>query len=325
MPKILVAPAASLSLLVALTLGLPGRATSAEAESAVAQKTQGKQLTIGFALAEYQHWAFAEMKRAAEAEADALGVSLVPMDAHYMSISQPDHIEMLVDRRVDGILVNPVPSAPSALLGPAIDSAVGAGIPVVEVFGNLEPNKAIAAVGMDVALGARLAARFVIDKLGGKGSVLFLDGFGPTAARAAFEHELQGSGVKIVAIGRTGTPSRSNSKQVMAELIREHPRFDAAVGVNDNVTLGFIDAMVEAGIDPTRKATLTWIGSPDAQRAIDAGQLGAALDPQTGEQARQALRILVDNIRAKKLPATRQVLVAPTLMTKASARDRRGG
>lgn len=280
-----------------------------------------KQLAIGFALAEYQHWAFAEMKSAAEAEANALGVNLMPMDAHYMSIAQPDHVEMLVDKRVDGILLNPVPSAPSALLGPAVDAAVEAGVPVVEVFGNLGPDKALAVVGMDVDLGAHLAARFVIDKLGGKGSVLFLDGFGPVTARAAFEKELQGSKVSILAIGRAGTPSRSNAKQVMADLIREHPQFDAVVGVNDNVTLGCIDAMVEAGIDLTRKATITWVASPDARRAIEDGRLGAGLDPRTGEQARQALRILVDYVRTHDRPANRQVLVAPRLITKASPED----
>jgi ABC-type sugar transport system substrate-binding protein len=304
-------PSRACGLLIGLVLPLCA-ATASEA------KAGDKQLTIGFALAEYQHWKFAEMKSAAEVEADALGVKLKTMDAHYLSMNQPDHVDVLVDERVDGILVNPVPAAPSALLGPAIDAAAEAGVPVVKVLADSGPDKALALVATDAALGAHLAARFVIDKLGGKGSVLFLEGYSLAAATAAFEKELQGSDVKILARVRPGHPTRSEAKRVMAQLIREHPQFDAVLGMNDNVVLGAIDAMVEAGIDPSRKATITWIASPDTRRAIEAGQLGAALDLRPREQAVQALRILVEYLRTKKVPASKEILVAPKLITKAS-------
>ncbi len=84
------------------------------------------------------------------------------------------------------------------------------------------------------------------------------------------------------------------------------------------LALGAIDAMVEAGIDPASKATVGWNVSPDSRRAIEEGKLGATIDPRTGEQARQALRVLVDYVRTKKMPASKQVLVAPKLITKAS-------
>ncbi len=104
----------------------------------------------------------------------------------------------------------------------------------------------------------------------------------------------------------------------MAGLIREHPRFDAVYGEADILALGAIDAMVEAGIDPAGKVTIGWSASPDARRAFEEGKLSAIVDPRTGEQARHALRILVDYVRTKKGPPSKHVLVAPKLITKAS-------
>ncbi len=294
-------------LLIGLWLPLCG-AMAGEAKSA------DKQLAIGFSMAELESPIFVEMKKAAEAEAAMLGVNLMPMGARFSSDLQTDHVDILVEKRVDGILLNPVPYA---FLTPAIDAAVDAGVPVVKVLADPGPDKALAVVGTDVAQGARLAAKFVAEKLGGSGSVLVLEGKGLEALKVAFEKELQGSNVTILASAPAGM-LRANAKQVMVGLIREHPRFDAVVGANDVQVLGAIDAMVEAGIDPAGKVTLGVDATPDARRAIVEGKLGATIDPRSGEQARQALRILVDYIRTKKMPASKQILVVPKLITKAS-------
>jgi ABC-type sugar transport system substrate-binding protein len=296
----------SCGLLIGLSLSLCAMAGE--------QKPGDKQLAIGFSLAEFESPIFVEMRKGAEAEAGALGVNLMPMGAHLSSEMQPDHIDILVEKHVDGLLVNPVPYA---LLAPAIDAAVDAGVPVVKVLADPGPDKALAVVGTDVAQGARLAARFVIDKLGGSGTVLVLEARGLEALKVGFEKELQGSNVKVLASAPAGM-LRYNAKQVMAGLIREHPQFDAVLGVNDVLVLGAIDAMVEAGIDPAGKVTVGADATPDGRRAIAEGRLGATIDPRAGEQARQALRILVDYIRTKKMPTSKQILVAPKLITKAS-------
>ena len=275
----------------------------------------GKQLAIGFSMAEFESPVFVEMRKGADAEAGALGVNLLAMGARLSSDMQSDHIDILLeDKHVEGLLLNPVPYASYAQ---QIDAAVDAGVPVVKVLADPGPDKALAVVGTDVALGARLAARFVIDRLGGKGSVLVLEARGFEALKAAFEKELQGSSVKVLASASAGL-NRFNAKQAMAGLIREHPQFDAVLGVNDVLALGAIDAMVEAGIDPAGKAIVGWNVSADSRRAIEEGKLGATVDPRTGEQARQALRILVDYLRSKKAPTRKQILVAPKLITKAS-------
>jgi len=277
-------------------------------------KAGDKELAIGFSLAEFESPIFVELRKGAEAEAAALGVNLMAMGARLSSDLQLDHIDVLVEKRVAGLLVNPVPYA---LLAPSVDAAVDAGVPVVKVLADPGPDKALAVVGTDVAQGAHMAARFVIDKLGGSGSVLVLEARGLEALKVGFEKELQGSNVKILASAPAGM-LRSNAKQVMAGLIKEHPRFDAVLGVNDVLALGAIDAMAEAGIDPAGKVTVGADATPDGRRAVQEGKLGATIDPRAGEQARQALRILVDYVRAKKMPPSKQVLVAPRLITKAS-------
>jgi len=79
--------------------------------------------------------------------------------------------------------------------------------------------------------------------------------------------------------------------------------------------------MGEAGIDPATRVTVGGGAVPDTRRAVKEGKLGASIDPRTGEQARQALRYLVEYLRTKKLPPGRQILVAPELVTGASPQD----
>lgn len=286
------------------------------------QKPKGgeEQVVIGFSLPLLGYPMMADMKEAAEAEAEALGVKLVVTDAHFAVTTQARDVEGLVQERVDGILINPMPFGS---VTPQIDAAVAAGVPVVKVLAVEGKDKAIATFGTDLEEGGRMAARFVIEKLGGKGSVLVIEGtngFG-SEFKAAFEEGLKGSKVKVIA-SASADLFKPQAKRAMATLIDQNPRFDAVLGVNDTLALGAMEALIDAEIDPSKKVLVGWDATPEAIDAVQRGMLAATVSQQVGEQTRQGLRCLVDYVRTKKAPAARHVLIAPKLITKTSVGSR---
>jgi ABC-type sugar transport system substrate-binding protein len=266
--------------------------------------------------------AFREARQALEAEAAALGVTLDVASAQWSQDVQAIQIEEFVERRVQGILVQAVPKGVKVMgeeLGPIVDEAVAAGIPVVTAGGPLPTDAVVAHVSTDLVQAGRVAAKLVLAKRGTGGAVLAIEGPPGAAFNAefvrGFEQGVEGTGARIVARAPAGF-ARDSGKGVMAALIGEHPRFAAVLAVNDPLILGALDAMAEAGVDPATKVTIGIDGSPEARQAVQDGRLTATFDHRAGEQARRALRALVANVRDGTRPARKVILVAPELVAK---------
>jgi ABC-type sugar transport system substrate-binding protein len=94
------------------------------------------------------------------------------------------------------------------------------------------------------------------------------------------------------------------------------------VAFNDEMMLGAMAAMRGAGVDPSKKVTLSFDAIPEAVNLIKAGDLGATVDPGFGQQTGQALRILVDHIRNKTTPPEKVILLKSKLITKETLPNR---
>jgi ABC-type sugar transport system substrate-binding protein len=278
--------------------------------------TTAKQLVIGVSVPTLDHPMFAQMREAAEAEAAQLGVKVEIADAHWSADRQAMDLERMVDQKVSGILYSPVAAA---LLSEALDGAVAAGIPVVQVQGGKAPEKVLGAFGADEVSGGRMLAQLVIQRLRGQGVVVELVGMGPSwnAVRASFEEELRTSRVKPF-VAEPIEIQRGMAQQRIAALLREGRRFDAVVAVNDLLALGAADALRAAGVDPGSKVIVGLDASPEGRRAVEQGVLTATFDPRTGDQTRLGLRCLVDLIQRGKKPVTRDVLLPPRMITRAT-------
>ena len=173
-------------------------------------------------------------------------------------------------------------------------------------------------VGTDDVEGGPIAARYVIEKLGNKGAVIELEGSAGSSPamdrKNGFDEVIGKSNVKILA-SRDANFMRSDENQIMTELIRAHPAFDAVFAANDDMILGAIDAMSLGGIDPSRKITIGWDASAAALASVTDGRLDATVDSFPGQQASKALAILVDYIKNKKRPENVVVHLTPKLVT----------
>ncbi len=276
-----------------------------------------RQIVIAMSLPGLQFPFFVTMKNDAEKVAADLGARIVFADAQNQSSKQAADVESFIAQKVDGILISPMTT--DALV-PAIESAVKAGIPVATVDRKANTDQVLVHVGADNVEGGRAAARFVVEKLGGKGSVIELEGT-PGASPAidrkkGFDEVINASGVKIL-VSQTADFNRAKASDVMENLMQAYPNFDAVFGANDEMIIGAIEAMSSAGIDPAAKVTVGFDATPDAFAYMKEGKLGATIDQFPGKQASQALNILVDYIKNKKTPEEKVIYIAPEAVTAA--------
>ena len=274
-------------------------------------------IIIGVSFVSLDYPYFVPMKIDAEKMAANLGVKLIFADAYGNPSQQLSDMEGFVAQKVSGVLIDPV-TVDS--LVPAIEKAVAAGIPVATVDREASTDKALVHVGPDEVEGGRAAARYLIDRLGNKGTVIELEGTpgaSPTISRKqGFDEVIGKSNVKILS-SKDGEFDRGTAARIMARLIKDYPKFDGVFAHNDDMIIGVIQAISAAGIDPSTKVTVGYDASSDGLTYVKQGKLSATVATFQGQQASQALSILVDYIKNGKKPEKALIYVTPKLVTSA--------
>jgi ribose transport system substrate-binding protein len=144
---------------------------------------------------------------------------------------------------------------------------------------NPLPGRFVTYVGADdYDIGYR-EARYLFDKLGGKGKIVILEG---TAGAPTNRERLRGykqalsetSGVQVLA-SVTGNYQQADGKRAMAQMLKDFPQIDALLSANDSMAIGALEAMKEAG----RNMTVIGInGILPAVQAIESGAMLATVD-----------------------------------------------
>jgi ribose transport system substrate-binding protein len=278
----------------------------------------GGLIKVGLTLPGLQFPFFVAMKNDFDQAAAKLGVEVIYIDAQNDSSKQVAAVETFISQKVNGILISPMTTDS---IVPAIEEAAKAGIPVVSVDRKANTDKVLVHVGADNVEGGRAAARFVLQKLGGKGTIIELEGT-PGASPAidrkkGFDEVIaQNPGMRIL-VSQTAQFDRAKGHDVMENLMQAYPNYDAVFGANDEMIIGAIEAMSAAGVDLSAKVTVGYDATPDAFSYIKQGKLGATVDQFPGKQASQALNYLLDYIKNKTMPPQKVVYIQPLAITSA--------
>ena len=270
-----------------------------------------EKIVIGLTLPSLSHPFFVYLQKNVMDEAEKLGVEVIAIDAANVAAKQMSIVEDFISKGVDGVLMSPIGT--DALV-PAVESLNQAKIPVATVDRMVSGGDVLVHVGADNVEGGRVAARYIIKVLGGKGSVLELEGT-PGASPAidrkkGFDEVIAGSDIKILA-SQTAKFERAMGQSVMENLLQVHKDFQGVFGANDEMILGAIEAMESAGVDSSNVVTIGYDAIPDALSYIKRAKLNATIEQFPGEQARKGLRFLVDYIKEGKNPSSKQVFITP--------------
>lgn len=166
-------------------------------------------------------------------------------------------ITMIERARSDGAAALIVCPLDVTLLAGSLQSAQESGMPLVFFADKMENYGGVLIGGDNYLLGlvpGRYAGEIIRDEMGGKANVIILD-YPDREDIVSRANGLQ-DGVKEIApqatiVGRYLGATRENGKASVASLIADGVEFNVIVSINDNGAFGAIEAMQEAGIDPS--------------------------------------------------------------------------
>ncbi len=261
---------------------------------------QGKKLVVGFSqIGAESAWRTAETE-SIRSEAKKRGVNLRFSDAQQKQENQIKALRAFLAQNVDAIILAPVVETGWE---PVLKEIKRAKIPVVLVDRGInvsDQSLYATLIASDFVEEGRMAAAWLGRKLGGKGNIVELQGT-PGAAPAidrkkGFEEGLKAlPGMKIIK-SQTGEFTRSKGKEVMEAFLKaEGKNINAVYAHNDDMALGAIQAIEEAGLKPGTDIILVSIdGVKAAFEAMVAGKLNCTVEcnPLLGPAAFDAVEAI---------------------------------
>jgi len=295
----------------AVTLPLAHQLASAQAT---------KKLTIAFSVPGLNFPFFVHMMDLAASHAQQLGnIDFIKLDGQEngqpSSTKQSADLEDMVAKKVDGIVISP---NDVNALAPAIQAAIDAGVPVVTVDRNVTGAKTLAHVGADNVKGGELQGQFLVQVLPNGGDIFELEGqsgASPAIDRHKGLHNVLDKQTAIkVTFDQTAKFDRATALSVTESALQKSQPA-AIVCANDDMAFGAEEA---AGAANVNVPIVGYDALPEALIAIRDGKQAATIEQFPGQQASQALDILVDHLRNGKEPAQHDNFLTPVLITKAN-------
>ncbi len=235
--------------------------------------------------------------RAMQQRAVELGVHLVVNDAQRSAAQQIQQAESFIAQGVDVIVLNPCEVEASS---PAVDKALAAGIPVVNV--NSETKSAPTAfVGSRDEESGRIAMEYIAERLRGSGGVVMMQGYMGQAAqlrREAGAREVLAKYPKLKLLAeQTAEWDRAKAMSLMENWLQSHgEKIQAVFAQNDEMAMGALLAIERANL----KDKIVVVGVDaiaDAMQAVRDGRLDATVFQDAAAQGRTAIDTAVAILR----------------------------
>ncbi len=226
--------------------------TTVAAIAITSTAAMAEDITIGVSIPAATHgwagglnWHAAEAERRLEAAHEGLDIVIATASS---ATEQANALEDLVAvQNIDALVILPFESDP--LTDPVAQVAEsGAFITVVD-RGLTDPSiQNIYVAGDNVGFG-RSAGEYMIDALDGAGKVVAMRGI-PTVIddqrMQGFEEAIAGSGIELMAAEHANW-SRDDAFEVMQDYLVRFPEIDAVWAADDDMALGALEAIREAG------------------------------------------------------------------------------
>ena len=240
------------------------------------------------------------------------------VDAQNDSATQANQLATAASGNTKAVIVNPVDSDAAAS---AVNALIAAGIAVVGVDRTVNGADLASLVASDNVAGGRQAADALATAMGGKGSVIHLQGVSGTSASrdrgAGFEEGMKAYPDITIVAKQTANFDRAAALDVTTNLLQANPDVTGLFAENDEMALGAIQALgAKAGTDIS---VVGFDGTADGLAAIEAGTLVATIAQQPAELGRLAVELAVKAIKGEKIEKT--VPVEVVAVSKANVGD----
>jgi ribose transport system substrate-binding protein len=294
-------PATNTPLLASAVTPVPAQPTDSSQSRRFAVALVMKTLTNPF---------FVEMEKGARQAEKELGIDLiVKTTAQETSIDQQITIvEELIREKVDAILIAP---ADSVQLVPVIKKAQAAGIVIINIDNQLDPQAAekiglqgVPFISVDNAQGAYLSAQYISNQAQLPTEAAILEGIA-TAKNAqdrkqgALKAFAENPNITVVA-SDTANWKIDEAYKVAAKLFAAHPNIKQVFCANDMMAFGVIQYLKETGKTDVQVAAYDALA--EAMPMLRNGSLQATIDQQPARQAHTGVLYAIRALRGEELP-----------------------
>lgn len=270
-----------------------------------------KELQIAVLLPTMDQPFMVQQKYGYEITAKQLGIKLTFYDAGSFNLNrQIQQIEDATAKKFDAIIIT---AADRQGTVPAIDDAVRAGVPVINVSAQSASQSIVARVRSDDIEIGRQAGEFLAKKLNYKGNIIMLAGkagVGVIMDRAEGVKEVtkKYQGMKVLAERYTDM-TRALGMNTMEDLLQAYGKnIHGVYAVGEHLGMGAAKALEAANRRDVAVCAVDF--SEDLERAIRDGWIQASIVQQTIVLARTGLRIAKDVAEGKQVP---KVSFVPTM------------
>ncbi len=284
--------AASLAALALAFVGC-GKKDAASGSADAPAASGDKQLVVGFSqIGAESAWRTANTESIKSA-ATKHGVDLKFADAQQKQENQIKALRSFIAQDVDVIAFSPVVETGWE---PVLTEIKKAGIPVVltdRAVAVSDDSLYVTFIGSDFVEEGRRAAKWLVEKTGGKATIAELVGTPGSAPaidrKKGFEEIIAAHPEMKIIKSQSGDFTRAKGKEVMETFLKspEGKSINVLYAHNDDMALGAIQAIEEAGLKPGTDIVIVSIdGVRGAFEAMVAGKLNCTVEcnPMIGDQ-----------------------------------------
>ncbi len=284
-------------------------------------------LTIGFSQVGSESGWRTSFSESVKAEAQQRGIDLKFSDAQQKQENQIKAVRSFIAQRVDAIIIAPVVETGWQ---PVLMEARRARIPVVIVDRNVtvsDHSLYLTRIAPDFELEGQRAAEWLIANTEGECRVLELQG---TVGSSAALGRMKGFNQTIadhphinIVRSQTAEFTRAKGKEVMETLLKAEgggKNICAIWAHNDEMALGAIQAVKEAGLQPGKDIRIVSVDAvDDALKAIVAGEINVSveLSPHLGGPAFD----VINDYRAGKRDFDKWIRMGGAVFTQENAAE----
>ncbi len=289
--------------------------TTISSESVVEYVEICSTITIGVALLDEENLFISQLKKAMSQTADDVGVVLIFKNGKNNPQKQVKHVEEFISQMVDIIILN---AASYSDCAPAVDLAVQKGIPIVTVNTKVENQyKCESFIGSDAVQSGRLQLQSVANVFDGKCSFLYLKG--PIGHEAELGRKIgmneilsQFPDMHLI-YEQSANWSMSEAYIITKNSLATYDKIDAVVAQNDEMALGALQAINDAG----KSGQIKVFGIdaiPEALQAIKEGEMESTVLQNADIQGKEAILAAKSIALGKKVK--KEIMISYKLIDK---------
>lgn len=219
---------------------------------------------------------FRDWEAGATAKGDELGWDVTGEFGNVTPEQQVQQLENALVQQPDGIIVTPIDEES---LNPVLQKAKDQGVEVVTVGAKVSnPDLMTSFVARDNYQIGVDKAQFMIDQLNGKGQVGIVHGirgltFTEDQAKAYEDTLAKAPGIEVVDGPYTGGFTADLGLDATANLLSANPDMNGIIYDNDDLALGGVEAVNNAGIPLDQFVIVGTDGGEAAIKAVEAGDI----------------------------------------------------